>query len=440
MKYNQREYHRCLQLQPTLCVDDAFIPSNELCTSLPESIGVVFSEKTQLVSMLYHMNRYQTPEESDFLDAFLTTGRIQLKGLNQRDCAGSVEQLLNHDASYDFANIWINLYSAVRNGKHTSEELAFVFILLAHKDEELDTILALQTIAQKPSDIKDIEPPAFAEYEISFGTYNKDKISDILAQYFTKRSDVVAASNMRVINDLIQQIETKWPCDSVTLRNKTKNNTKSTYNYTGANREINTYLQYWYQRGELDMFIQKVRNRLKTLSSKDNVDVPKYDPFVKPDANNWTKTKFNIDVEKKICDHFNDEFVNLKELVNRTWNMDKDVAMEDENGVAMEVDESSAELWLKKIEQVLEPPQSQHLIQAGLFPRTVPSLLLPKIIDQNTNKDMKALIGTWAMAIAREQRESRIKLYSNRSELQAIKEREMANQPHSNWKPCEQPK
>lgn len=99
----------------------------------------------------------------------------------------------------------------------------------------------------------------------------------------------------------------------------------------------------------------------------------------------------------------------------------------------------SAKDWWTIIERVLNANELKHLIEAGMLPRTVPNMLLPKILVPGNDDPLKVIVGAWAVCISREQRQKRIEMYSRRPELKASMDREKKNEPHVNWKPCEHP-
>lgn len=428
LSFNELEYHRCLQLQPNMRVNAEFIQPKVLRTSMSQAINFKFSKNTQLVSILYHTNRYQPPTNTKFLKHFLTHKRKTLQGL-QNNYVDTISQLLYHEECYDFANIWINLYNVARKNECSDEKWSLVLSLLAHQDKELDPILALQAIAKNSDQFKDIKPPDVAEYNISRGHYSDEKASEkvklLLTGHFSREHFTSATTKTTIIDDLASLIHKDWPCSSVEFSNPPRfEKHVNEFDHTAANVALNELLACWFARHELNTFIKKVQDRLKTLedsTSRSLPEMPKYDPFDTLEPNNWPK--FNIDVCTQIL---------CKEqcVVNEARNIWK------MNGNALVRSSSD---WWAEIERILRPTGSTHMIQAGLFPRIVPSLLLPKIISARTDESLKGLIGTWAMAIVREQRQTRLDKYSKQPDRKPDLDCEIGNEPHVNWKPCERP-
>lgn len=92
-----------------------------------------------------------------------------------------------------------------------------------------------------------------------------------------------------------------------------------------------------------------------------------------------------------------------------------------------------------RYDEIVNSIDKKHLIDAGMYPRMVPSLVLPKIASEETNPRLKSIIGALAMHIADEQRDRRIESYKKQAQMQPVMEQELENEPHVNWKPCDYP-
>lgn len=252
-------------------------------------------------------------------------------------------------------------------------------------------------------------------------------LNSFCSKYFSPNNPISDTVMTSIVDELVSQILQTWPCKSVKFSKKPRfRQYDRDYRYEAANAEINKRLEDWYKRHYLEKFIKEVEDRLKTLPACSGLDIPEYDRFATPTAKEWPK--FTIDVEQKISDHLNDEqFAETIEQAQSAWNgEDNDMVWR------------SAEGWWASIQQILRPSESLHLIRASLFPRIVPSLLLPKIIGDAADS-LQALIGAWGLAIVQEQRKKRVEIYASRTDLQPALERERANDPHENWRPCDHP-
>ncbi|XP_031632913.1 uncharacterized protein LOC116346822 [Contarinia nasturtii] len=434
LNINEREYRRCLQMQPNLRVSDLFIEHKVLTTSLPEMGHFLFSESTQFVSILYHQKTYKVPSELN-LGEFLTN-RDVLKGTINKGC---IPNILHHSGYEKFADLWICLYDAVRTEEISREKLALILSLFAHQKEGLGPILALQAIAMNPTEFEDLCPPSVETYQTACGTYDDEKVANILRSCCYKTCEhrglsIVVNGNesnidglTAIIDGVMANISEDWPCDSVDLVEKwTFENKEFEFNFYVANQLLNEQLTIWHNNHKLNEFIEEVEHRLKSLpGSGVHLLLPKYHPFVIAEPKNWAKFQLNIDEKiRENLDAFNDEATALK--AHMVW--------ENETTECC-----SSKEWWDIIENILNSNRTDYLIASGLFPRIVPSWLLPKIIATDTDERLKAMIGAWAISIVHEQREQRIERYSQRPELKYEMEIENDNKPHVNWKPHERP-
>ncbi|KAG4070394.1 hypothetical protein HA402_006536 [Bradysia odoriphaga] len=425
---NERDYRRCLQMQPNLRVNDSFIEHSELETSLPKPEPFEYSYSTQVLSLLYHKKSYKVPSNLH-LRGLLVTERSSLKGTVNENC---ISNILHHSEYETFADLWLSLYEAVRNEELTDEELALILTLFAHQKEPLDPILAIQTVAWNPDAFEDIDPPDVELFQLSSGTYNEEQIAVLLESFrvgvlerHSKTSDVLSFNDF--INGLIVQIGNKWPCASVDLQDQIEMAEKEfKFNLIDANIAINQQLNIWHNNHMLYNFISDVENRMSSLpASGISRTIPPYVQFGESKERKWIK--FRIDVERKTIENLNAFDGAIAEATNVWVTNERDSP------------KSSKDWWAIIVSLMENCDKTKHLSLGGLLPRTVPSLLLPKIVDANTDARLRALIGAFALAIAREQREKRIALYAQRPELAHDMEKELENEAHTNWMPHERP-
>lgn len=187
--------------------------------------------------------------------------------------------------------------------------------------------------------------------------------------------------------------------------------------------EINILLTKWHEIYRLDAFIDRVVNKLNSLSASISVCCPRIDS-----PNNVPKpmTKYRIDVKSKISRGLDLLDRQIIEEARNVW----------ETG-QVDSNKSAADWWT--IYNGITSVESQHLIDAGILPRSVPTLILPKLMSNETDNRLKMIIGAWAVSIANEQRFNRISEYWRNSQLEPMLEKEIDNQPYANWKPNEYP-
>lgn len=345
--------------------------------------------------------------------------------------------MLNHSVHENFDNLWISLYDAARKHHLNRKEFAVIFSFYAHHGEKIDPILALQAVATNPSRFEHISPPAVASFPISAGTLNVEQLSEILRKHYNRPNEYYTKdwedtgkrekhdSDLKiVIDDITKKIENCWPCDAFDFAFMQSNQFKY-IDYAKANIQINKQLKQWYKNHQLDVFIKSVETQLKSLpvSSQRRQAI---ELGIAKSGIAQKLYKFNIDFDAKLRNCFDALSQEVISQAQNTWKM-----------ITKESIRSADDWWSLIYEKISESDAIHHLMKAGIFPRMVPSLILPKIIEENTDDRLKQLIGAWAIEIAREQRRKRIELY--RSGSKAFFDKEMKNEPHTNWKPSDYP-
>lgn len=367
------------------------------------------------------------------LKQFLTNKVDNLDGLVNRE---RIKDLLNRSIHVKLRDLWISLYEAIVKRTLNAEQIAIILSYYAHRGEEIQPILALQAIAKKHLEFERLLPPNYNSFQISAGSFRSKEVRDLLRAHYkqpaeyeseewliTRRRFFHDTSLNTIMDDISTTIKESWPCNSVTFTNRWNNFT--CIDFVAANNSVNEKLKVWYANHQLNHFITEVENRLSSLiqQSHGRIRVPPchvLDPIPK----HWPQT--SIDFDRKLLE-ISRKFQNEIEEARNIWEMGATDSSQ------------SIQYWWKIYQNICNSNEMRHLIQGGIFPRMVPSLLLPKIMDPNFDRDLRCLIGAFAMAIAREQRKNRIAYYSKRPELQAALDREQNNVPHVNWKPYEYP-
>lgn len=438
IKINERDHWRCQYLNPNLRVSNTFIPYKVLKTALPGGPPLSLCSNTRTVCLLYHKNQFDVPASLN-LKTFLKIGRDTLDGNVHRL---GLKGLLIHSVHDDFANLWISLYDAARKQELNREEFAVIFSYFAHDGEEIDPILALQAVATNPTAFEHINPPSFEKFPISSGSIDVDKISDILNEYYEQPDEYYSKkweetgkrkqhdeNHKEVINDIKAKIKNHWPFDSFDFCSLWSNRFKY-IDYKEANVKIDKYLRKWYKNYQLDSFIKNVEAHLKSLRSSGLGSI------TLGIANHFSNTS-------KVAKHFIKSQIDFEAKIHACLNtLGQEVIVQAQNIWKMETRETirSANEWWTIIREIISKSDETHyLIKSGIFPRIIPSLFLPKIIDPNTDERLKCLIGAWAMEITREQRQKRIQIYEHRPEFKAILDREKKDEPHINWAPYKYP-
>lgn len=430
VKLNVRDHRRCQQLNPNLNVSNTFLKHKVLKTSPAAQNQAQFSRETRIVSILYHQRKFMASVNPNLKELLMGRERT-LNGMENSD---RVKDLLNHSVPEDFRDLWISLYVAVIKQQLNRQQIAMILSFFAHRNRDsrdYKAILALQAVAANPISFQHIVPPATKLFKLFAKMFKANEVSNTLRKFYTQpaayksREWLESGEKSRhdlklnsTIDHLTATIKVNWPCSSFSFAGRDQE--FKFINYQGAEVAINEKLKTWHANFELSNFIKSVEARLATLVGSRNVSVPPcFASTIAPIK--WRK--FSIDFEAKMRNN-SDSFREEVEKARNVWRNEDNTMIR------------SASEWLKYLNKTWNSHSTNHLSNAGLFPRIVPSVLLPKIMDANFDDDWKCLIGAYAIQITREQRENRIRGLPQSS---AAAQKENENEPYVNWSPCEYP-
>ncbi|XP_031621557.1 uncharacterized protein LOC116339677 [Contarinia nasturtii] len=430
MIYNKRDYLRCLPLTPNLRISGEYINHDKLSTSLVTIPPVSFERNTQNIVISYHKESYFLPSGLD-LKYFVMKTSDHISG--PLHILHVKENFLNHMVTETFDDLWISMYEICRKQKLNCRELALIWSLLSHEKNHVNSILALQAIYENAHAFALINPPDIATYYLNEGTYSDSRIRDILKDHHTrstsyhsedwsdkdrKKYDDRIKSN---ISSLVSIVTSEWPCDSVRLYQYSYYS--QDININAANEIINNMLLIWNNNRRLGMFLDQVESQLQSLP-RTSIAYPHINVYLHPKPKNWSK--YDIDFRSKVhqsLDEYKSKVEEAKTLF-QTGRIDSHKTAQD--------------LW-SIYDKIVNSEQWPHLLDAGLYPRTVPTMVLPMLISNETDNRLKMIIGALALTIAKEQRQKRIEIFSQDPQLKPAYEREIENDPHVNWKPHQRP-
>lgn len=429
---NKRQYLRYLAMNPNLRISDTFIQTNVMETVSLNIRPIDISKNTQIVSVLYHQRKYYVPHDLNLKD-FLMSGKKGLDGPVSMDCIGN---LLKHQTYKPFVDLWIGLYEYARKGRLNNEKFAFIWSVLAYEKNALSPILALQAIEMNQQAFESIDPPPVEKYQPYAGCECKTLEVKIILKschtvpdkYSWMRIGNISENEKReyneriekTINDLAAIVESNWPCYEIDLQTHCDT---TDINIQKASEAISQKLKTWDDNRKLAIFLSSVEMTLKTLTQSHIVETPDIQPIQRIAPANWQK--YEIDYKMKMCERLCD-FQNEIQEARMIWQQ------------ASHTLNKSAQEWWTIYENLTNGRSSQHLIDAGLYPRTIPSLVLSQIALKE-DSELKVIIGALAVTIAHEQRQNRIAIYSQHDHLKGALDREEQNQPHINWNPSEYP-
>lgn len=430
LKLNERSHRHGQQLNPNLIVTESFIEHKELITSQPSRVAVPLCDNTRTVCILYHNQQFKIPRNRTLKEFLIGENDRTLDGWGNIEDIGD---LLNHSVQSKFRDIWISLYEAIIRRLLNPEQLAIVLSFYAHIQQDIQPILALQAIAANRSKFQHIMPPPYKTFQVSDDVFKSNRLHDILIQHYkqpdkyhsewdTRKQQSHDTRFTAILDDIIADIIHNWPCPSFDFA---KRWTFKYIDFIAANEAVNEKLRVWYANYKLNQFIEDVEKQLSSLVSSGVSRVKVESCPVAPfEPKNWAKTSIDYDEKlHEISRPFEEEI----KFAHDIWTMETN-----EHNY-------SVQQWWKIYKKMYSSGATLHLVQAGLFPRMVPSLLLPKIMEPQFDHDLKCLIGAYAMSIACEQREDRIHELSKRPELKATFDKERLNEPYENWSPHEYP-
>ncbi|XP_055310983.1 uncharacterized protein LOC129573873 [Sitodiplosis mosellana] len=423
LSQNKRQYLRCLSLMPNLKVSDTFLHYETPKTSSINMSQFSICSQTQTVSNLYHRRAYKVPTDLD-LPQFL----MENKTLDGTANMESVKNLLKHKTYEKFVDLWIPLYEYARHGKLNDEQFALIWSVLTHEEQSFSPILALQAISKQAHVFKSIDPPKVGQFILREGNYSASKASSILERYRSLPAgyysdefdrDRYNARMKREIDNLTDIVTSKWPCDDIDLQPHCN---EADINIRSASTALSQNLKIWNNNRKLGIFVDNVQQTLISLNGSISIQLPFFQALTVPKTINWEK--YAINFKQKMCERIGD-FPNEIKEAKQIW-------------FGTKQPNKSSDEWWSIYKKIVNGLNSQHLIKAGMYPRAVPSLVVPQITSKG-NSDLKAIVGALAITIAHEQREKRIEIYSQQEQLKVALEKEIENKPHENWKPCDYP-
>lgn len=179
----------------------------------------------------------------------------------------------------------------------------------------------------------------------------------------------------------------------------------------------------WNNNRRLGIFLDQIEDKLQSLPGT-SVIYPQINAYFQPKALNWPK--YDIDFESKMC----------QSLIKHQCKVEEAKIIWQTGSVGSH---KTVAVWWSIYDEIVNSKQWPHLLEAGLYSRTVPTLVLPMLISNETDERLKAIIGALALTIAKEQRIKRIEILSQEENLKPAYDREIENEPHINWHPQERP-
>ncbi len=424
-----REYFRSLPYFPNLRVADTFVKHKTV-----PSAHYIHNERDdtlhaiRTISNSYHQLKFISPQLFSMTE-YLTKSDQNLKGPRNVD---DDDEILDRFMS-ELRGKWLSLYNVARSSQFSREKFALLLGLLAHENtgsDDLNAILVLQTVSENRFIFNGIDPPNIENYELVNRRFNNETIEKILEQhkndldftgrYNEQREIRYVISTQDYIRKVVSKIREMWPCDEV--HPSIYQLTNPNVNLRDAVIEINHQLRKWRDVERLTEFLRRIDMQIRRL----NVNAPPIDTLLPwyPEKMPFKHMgKFYVDFDAKVIENlpgFEAEVIESQQIGTQSTNDgEKD--------------------WWSIYKSIASPNDAQHLLEAGMWPRLVLSLVLPKLLSSTQNPKLKSIICAVGVQTVSQQRQQRIANYSQKPEMKAALEQEEKYEPHTNWLPSEYP-
>lgn len=426
---NVREYFRCLPYFPNLQLSKNFI-QHEIAGAAHyihhENDHALQTIRT--ISNLYHQNSFISPNMFSITE-YLTKNDVDLTGAQD---VNDNEEILQLYSSKKVRDEWLSLYNIARSGQFSREKFALVLGLMAYGNtgvDDLNSILLLQTVAANRTIFNGIDPPEIAMYYLNDRQFNRETIVYILGKhkaapefrgrYNEDRQNQYVIDVQEYIHKVTNKICGMYPCEEVNASIYRDPNPHPDVNLRDAVILINKKLRHWRNIARLTDFLKNIDlqiRRLHTTRPNNNDEVLPWYPEKLPYRR---LTKFYVNFDAKIVENL--------PLFEAEVNESEQIFSQAETVAAKD--------WWFVYKSIASPTDAQHLFDAGMYPRMVLSLVLPKLLSSSQNPQLKAIICAVGCRIVHEQRKRRISMYAQKPEMKALKEKEQQNEPHTNWLP-----
>lgn len=363
--------------------------------------------------------------------------------------------------SSSFPNLWLNLYERIRatakvsaaERKKESQHFHLIFTLMAFEGVDIRQLQILQGIAAYPEEFSQCKAPAYLNFnDVECYEYDPVVIGKVIDSAKIPLEEIVGSEKQkytgndfylierslknqylseikRIKSQLIQEVRELWPCKSIDV---SMIRTHSRFlNMNQVCIGISRLLQSWYHNRKLRKFAMKIdeifTTKLRPLTSVSFSAQPEWKLC---DVGTQSFPKYAIDFDAKMCLGY-DKYANDIALARRIY----------ENGADEEL--PLEQLW-NRFRQISTPEAETYLIDAQLYPRLLPTTILPRILPPRHNEspinvEQQYLIGALAVVTCREQRELRNARYEQQTQMEVAHRREQENPLHENWQPHEHP-
>lgn len=461
---NKRSYRRYVCLDPNAAVSKHFIDdpdksaddsisdeeesSSDVWSDCRSNISIFFNNfdshanNMRIIAALAHKHQFHIPSNYEDRLRNLLFSKENLQGLSNNITGSDLIMDLNCDLS----DIWLDIYDIASNKKFDEVKLTMMLTLLAFNGNDLSDLLILQVVAANPMKFCTIKPPAVQQFtNIMEDDFNKSRVAQIVSSCAMTKETYLSqfGEQLKKATDyekellkhtlewntktraqahaITERIEKQWPCIEVDI--------SAIYAPQMYGNEIihhiNPLLQNWYQNRQLKLFLSQVNNTLHKLTDQ-SAELENLEKLVYGVHQEDYYPKYKINFEEKIARNFNK---NTKASEIKT-------AMRLFNEGKCNDEEEDANNWWERVKQLSLPDEYDYLEAANIFPRLVPTLVLPQMIS-SSNENQKNMIGALGVLFSLDQRAVRLKkLEQQQPQMEVALRREKEENPFCNWLPC----
>lgn len=445
LKENQRDYFRCLPSHPNLRISKKFVDyeaHEKLLAPRYQHNDYMPKMTIRTIAAHYHENTFRAPHMFNLSEYLMPeNGRRTLTGI-QTDL--NLSDILSEFGRFDLSDSWISLYEIARKSKCSRETFALILSLFALKNEDSDApIFALQTVANNPIPFEHIKAPNADKYNLNSPEFRRDEIAKIVQHHHVRPEKLESEDDdmldfMEYSYNIADLVEKQWQrtrCDRLNpyIYNHVHEDIED---MPGVVVAINAKLRNWKNIEDLNKFIESVENQMKKLTTRTpEVTLTEWTlQQIEYDDEEMKHHRFYIDYEAKMCENI--------EAYQDDVNLAIEIFCRDKTDPKPAINRTAAQWW-NVFKGIVVSKSTEHLVHADLYPRFVPSLVLPALVSSSklstTNPDLRSVIGALAVTIAHEQWQRRIEIYERQPHMQADLDREQKNEPHMNWSPIIQP-
>lgn len=453
----KRAYLRHLQFNPNAKISEKFLDYQQNSYALRKYNRMDSAKKLkemQIFAILSDEKLFHVPKCScQLLKDFMVTSQV-LEGVKDRDFGKIFDYITpNHS---NLRNLWIDLYNTIRRNSLTKEKFTLLLELAIFEGWELNQIWILHAVFCNQQSFATINPPPYSSYEEpKRNSYESETIIKLITSVAIGQDAYIKKYQYRIDNEdddddkeivckkikreyenevledvakFSDEVRRAWPSNQCHVLN---GRYSDVLDFSKAHEPVNALFQMWYRNRQLLHFLTAVGNQLQNLSAT-STPLPAAPCWNKLHNDAENVTKFIIYFESKLCQNLvqhNDLITKLKLIHNGSTSQINYT----DNDIIIQLNQ----LW-KKFASISAPESEQHLINAGMYPRLVPSLVFPRILT-TTNEDQRTFIGALAVLTTFHQRESRVEILKTQPHMEVIYRRELETIPHANWKPCDYP-